>query len=214
MCDCDNGYEGEFCEDDINECAEVDCNNGTCIDQVNGFTCDCDDDYEGKFCENRKNGCLNVTCQNGGTCVDLVHNFTCNCLDGIGGQFCEEDVFNDCDSDPCKNGGCIDQLLGHTCECKPGFTGDACEIHVHVATDNCSLGVTCLNGGKCVRGIDKDFCICAANFHGNNCESCVLHNCVVCSTSQPRVCDQCEDSYITDNYTGQCGMYKFNKCIF
>ena len=68
---CIDGYEGTFCEIDTNECAGVDCNNGTCIDGVNGFLCVCEDGYEGTFCEIDTNDCAGVDCNNG-TCIDGI----------------------------------------------------------------------------------------------------------------------------------------------
>ena len=76
-CNCNAGYTGEHCETgrlyemflfykenqlptfnisilyyaEINECVDVTCNNGSCVDQVNSYTCDCNDGYTGEHCE-------------------------------------------------------------------------------------------------------------------------------------------------------------------
>ena len=40
---------------DINECAEVTCDNGaTCVDQIANFSCTCHPGYTGKFCQDGK----------------------------------------------------------------------------------------------------------------------------------------------------------------
>jgi len=43
-------FPGATCETDINECISNPCeNNGTCEDQVNGFTCRCLPGFTGKL---------------------------------------------------------------------------------------------------------------------------------------------------------------------
>ena len=42
----------KFFETDVNECASMPCqNNGTCIDDINGFTCNCTSAFTGAVCE-------------------------------------------------------------------------------------------------------------------------------------------------------------------
>ena len=50
--DCDQGYTGQLCETDINECEGVDCSgNGECLDGVGSFSCVCSSGYTGELCE-------------------------------------------------------------------------------------------------------------------------------------------------------------------
>ena len=44
---------GHACETRINDCQDVDCNDGTCVDRIQSFTCQCDPGFTGKFCEDR-----------------------------------------------------------------------------------------------------------------------------------------------------------------
>ena len=37
--------------ENINDCVNVSCGNGTCVDKVNDFTCDCTPGYIGLECE-------------------------------------------------------------------------------------------------------------------------------------------------------------------
>lgn len=46
------GFTGDLCEEDINDCAADPCIHGTCIDGVAGFTCiNCEPGYQGRLCE-------------------------------------------------------------------------------------------------------------------------------------------------------------------
>ena len=49
-CVCDDGWEGPSCADDIDDCFDVDCGNGTCVDQLAAFQCVCDEGWEGDAC--------------------------------------------------------------------------------------------------------------------------------------------------------------------
>ena len=52
VCSCADGYEGDDCQIDINECAGDPCQNGaTCNDLVAKYSCDCIKGYEGDNCE-------------------------------------------------------------------------------------------------------------------------------------------------------------------
>ncbi len=133
-CECENGYFGENCELEINECsAPGPCEHGgNCVDLVAGFECECLEDYEvgtleplpvslfipshppsislppflqGRVCEIYLNSCSSGPCQNGGTCENLPNSFNCTCPAGYTGFACETNI-NDCEPDPCQNGMC------------------------------------------------------------------------------------------------------------
>ncbi|XP_065195035.1 uncharacterized protein LOC135826349 [Sycon ciliatum] len=54
MCQCQPGRTGQYCENEIDECASEPCQNGgRCIDAFNNFTCDCSVGYEGDVCQQR-----------------------------------------------------------------------------------------------------------------------------------------------------------------
>lgn len=51
-CLCSQGYHGQHCEIDIDECRSSPCNNGgTCINRDGGFECSCGDEWTGTYCE-------------------------------------------------------------------------------------------------------------------------------------------------------------------
>lgn len=80
---------GEFCSDEINECLSNPClNNGTCGDDVNGFTCTCDPKWTGVTCQVR-DACSEVSCANGGTCFNVNNTFVCKCPQGFAGKSME-----------------------------------------------------------------------------------------------------------------------------
>ena len=79
-CKCDGtGYEGSFCDIDINDCvANVTClNGGTCIDYgVNLTVCKCPFGFIGDKCEL----CTPNTCKNNGDCIIQNGISSCNCF--------------------------------------------------------------------------------------------------------------------------------------
>lgn len=86
--ECMPGFVGENCISIDQICNEVNCNNGTCQPNNNGFTCSCVDDFNGERCETKIDDCQNVNCNNG-MCVDGVLSFVCQCDDGYSGSFCD-----------------------------------------------------------------------------------------------------------------------------
>ena len=87
-CDCALGFEGELCEENINECLEDPCRNrGTCEEFENTYKCFCQPGYEGKNCEININECEENPCLDGSTCIDLENAFECQCLPGTSALF-------------------------------------------------------------------------------------------------------------------------------
>lgn len=98
---------------DINECLNNPCKNqGTCSNNVGGFTCTCKSGWRGKLCENGKllrnkwvnqksvscisyaspsdvDECANNPCKNNGICTNKEGVYSCTCLAGWQGQHCE-----------------------------------------------------------------------------------------------------------------------------
>lgn len=47
-CVCPEGFEGDECEINIDDCEDNDCeNNSTCVDGINNYTCMCSPEYTG-----------------------------------------------------------------------------------------------------------------------------------------------------------------------
>ncbi|KAI0211988.1 hypothetical protein LSAT2_003133 [Lamellibrachia satsuma] len=79
-CTCQDGYEGDWCEHDVDECASNPCENGgTCEDKHKGFNCTCAALFRG----------ASHPCLNGGHCRNLVDVFQCDCADGFTGDVCD-----------------------------------------------------------------------------------------------------------------------------
>eukprot|EP00494_Astrolonche_serrata_P032100 UN32369 len=50
-CSCWDGYEGDRCNEEVNECRGNPCERGLCIDGINSYECDCPTRYDGEHCE-------------------------------------------------------------------------------------------------------------------------------------------------------------------
>ena len=83
-----SGFTGEFCQHDIDDCENVNCNDGGCVDEINGFTCQCNPGFFGDACENTDH-CFGITCSENGQCVNLRDTFTCTCEIGYTGNQCQ-----------------------------------------------------------------------------------------------------------------------------
>jgi hypothetical protein len=110
-CECEDGFTGEHCESDVDECEARPClNDGTCFESgLAGFVaagsrlCMCMAGYQGDTCENETAECASEPCENGGACIEGLDSFACECLVGFVGYECQVDV-DECSSYPCANG--------------------------------------------------------------------------------------------------------------
>ncbi|XP_071943663.1 uncharacterized protein [Antedon mediterranea] len=165
-CECVPGYQGNNCEEEINECESSPClNGGECSDNIDSYSCSCLPGFTGGNCETENDECWSLPCLHGASCIDRVDSFECKCTDGFIGPLCESEV-NECDSSPCENGYCVDLPGAFMCFCNAGYDGDLCEIDV----DECA-SAPCKNGASC---IDKEYhyqCQCVPGFSGYHCET-------------------------------------------
>lgn len=70
---CVEGYEGDQCETNINDCSNSTClNGGQCIDSVNNYTCSCTEGWTGRDCSVDVNECRPNPCLQNGICVENI----------------------------------------------------------------------------------------------------------------------------------------------
>uniref|UniRef100_A0A3Q1EF22 Delta-like protein n=1 Tax=Acanthochromis polyacanthus TaxID=80966 RepID=A0A3Q1EF22_9TELE len=178
-CECEEGFTGTYCHENINDCESAPClNGGTCIDKVSQYKCVCAGGWDGSTCQNNIDDCSSAPCQNRGVCRDLVSDFYCECSNGWKGKTCHSSksciltvVFvspaknSSCLPSPCENGGtCVVDGDSFSCFCKEGWEGATCS---HNAND-CSPH-PCYNSGTCVDGDNWYRCECAPGFAGPDC---------------------------------------------
>uniref|UniRef100_A0A667Z1D6 Delta-like protein n=1 Tax=Myripristis murdjan TaxID=586833 RepID=A0A667Z1D6_9TELE len=165
-CECQEGFRGTYCHENINDCESNPCRNGgTCIDKVSVYQCICGDGWEGDHCEINIDDCSTNPCHNGGTCRDLVTDFFCECKNGWKGKTCHSRE-SQCDEATCNNGGtCHDEGDTFQCKCSPGWEGTTCNI----AKNSSCLPNPCENGGTCVVSGDSFTCVCKEGWEGPTC---------------------------------------------
>jgi hypothetical protein len=219
-CNCTAGWTGTYCDQDIDGCANHQCQNGSiCTDNAapaTGYTCNCLSGWEGALCQIDIDGCAASACVNG-VCQDVPApgtGYTCSCDTGWTGTYCSQDV-NGCAGNPCFPGvACTDVAApgtGFTCgSCPAGYTGDGIDC---TDIDGC-VSHTCVNG-TCIDDEPPDTgysCSCDSGWEGANCDQdidgCASSPCfpgVACTdVAAPGtgfVCDACPAGYDGDGQT-------------
>lgn len=133
-CACPPGFDGDYCQRDVDECAQHACQHGaTCRDHVARYSCDCAPGYSGALCEVDVDECQSAPCQHGAACRDLPGAFRCDCPPEWRGERCDVPRQRTCQHAPCAhNATCADVPDQHgnnyTCECAPGRVGVHCEL--------------------------------------------------------------------------------------
>lgn len=89
QCICRDGFEGNHCQDDVNDCSPQPCyNGGKCIDGINWFLCECANGFTGPDCRINVNDCASNPCGYGATCIDGIGDYQCICPPGRRGRNC------------------------------------------------------------------------------------------------------------------------------
>ncbi|XP_055635267.1 protein crumbs isoform X3 [Toxorhynchites rutilus septentrionalis] len=190
---------------------------GTCISRSDGYECHCTARFKGKNCEiDMGSPCSSHPCQHGGTCQeDNKGDYKCTCAPGFTGTHCDTElsVHPLCEKNPCANNGTCRVPPGATtfeCVCLKGFIGTKCEIN----WDDCKPNL-CLNGGRCVDGVDAFSCDCRGTGYGgtlcqNNIDECLINPCLNGGT-----CFDTYGSYLCECPTGFTGancQLSINEC--
>uniref|UniRef100_A0A158R4Z9 EGF-like domain-containing protein n=1 Tax=Syphacia muris TaxID=451379 RepID=A0A158R4Z9_9BILA len=168
-CECQVGFHGEKCEDEIDACYGQPClNNGTCKGlQYGRFQCYCLEGFSGERCEVNIDDCVEHKCRNGGVCVDRVNGYECKCPSIYGGKFCERKLeYCTEELNPCRNGGkCSKVNDTYKCTCPVGFTDQNCTTNINDCHNH-----TCQNNGICIDGVNSYICKCSDGYSGKFCE--------------------------------------------
>ncbi|KAI4885136.1 hypothetical protein NFI96_007271 [Prochilodus magdalenae] len=141
QCVCGPGWEGDFCEQETDECTPNPCkNNGTCFDLPNAYRCECPRGWAGPDCSEDVNECASSPCFNGARCVesDVPGEFSCTCPPFYTGPLCR------LPHDPCDlyNNPCL-----HNSTCRPRPDGSAeCLCPADVNQGFCSCGLRTTSG--------------------------------------------------------------------
>ncbi|XP_078375736.1 uncharacterized protein LOC144659170 [Oculina patagonica] len=205
ICKCREGFFGDTCEKDIDECltSEPCLNGATCENEPGSYTCTCPPGHSGKNCEKDIDECLSFNpCLNGATCVNSHGSYTCKCPPGYDGQHCGKDV-NECVTmKPCQNEGACKNLPGsYQCTCITGYTGKNCEKDV----DECLTSNPCQNGATCLNIPGSYRCACQPGFTGTTCGNDINE----CQTVKPcrneGACENLPGSYKCSCKTGYTG---------
>ena len=78
-CNCDVGWTGWLCDEDLDECLAKPCkNNGRCLqtEEPGMYTCECTDQYRGHNCEQLKNRtCEDKPCREDAQCFNETSEY-------------------------------------------------------------------------------------------------------------------------------------------
>uniref|UniRef100_A0A4W4H7B4 Neurogenic locus notch homolog protein 1 n=1 Tax=Electrophorus electricus TaxID=8005 RepID=A0A4W4H7B4_ELEEL len=166
-CVCVNGWSGDDCSKNIDDCANAACHKGsTCHDRVASFFCECPPGRTGLLCH-LDDACISNPCQKGSNCDTNPVNgkAICTCPLGYFGSACDQDI------DECSLGS-------FQCRCQQGYVGARCELDINECMSN-----PCQNDATCLDQIGGFHCICMAGKQTLVCLSATLRHSATCIQS-------------------------------
>ncbi|XP_064457665.1 protein crumbs-like [Ornithodoros turicata] len=197
LCSCPSTFEGDYCENDLDECLEDDkcLNGGECVNLVGSFECHCHLGFTGTQCGDRIYYCDASPCENSATCQDNdPGNYSCSCTEEFEGQNCTERKIISCAQQPCQNGRpCYEReplgRIAYECDCGLAYEGLNCEHE----KDFCK-SQPCQNGANCSStALEATYkCDCALGYRGRTCGEII---------------DYCEDLQEACKNGGRCESY-------
>uniref|UniRef100_A0A8C1V3N2 Neurogenic locus notch homolog protein 1 n=1 Tax=Cyprinus carpio TaxID=7962 RepID=A0A8C1V3N2_CYPCA len=168
-CVCVNGWTGDDCSENIDDCASAACSQGaTCHDRVASFFCECPHGRTGLLCH-LDDACISNPCQKGSNCDTnpVSGKAICTCPPGYTGSACNQDI-DECSlgANPCEHGGrCLNTKGSFQCKCLQGYEGPRCEMDVNECKSN-----PCQNDATCLDQIGGFHCICMPGYEGVFCQ--------------------------------------------
>ncbi|MEM8609939.1 MAG: hypothetical protein AAGF92_22795 [Myxococcota bacterium] len=150
-------FEGPTCGEWIDDCENVDCGNGECVDLVRDWVCGCDESYatdESGRCTVEIKDCLTPNACINGECDDSSGNVVCTCEPGYAGTNCAEPV--NCGKPPEAPSNAVEFALsgtefGETATyvCRPGLQGEAAIVSCQADGEWGDVDITCVNVPGC-----------------------------------------------------------------
>ncbi|KAL9969258.1 hypothetical protein ACROYT_G021454 [Oculina patagonica] len=204
LCECQAGYTGKQCENDIDECAmKIDnCSqNAKCNNTEGSFNCSCKPGFSGDGinCADIDECAMKIdNCSQNAMCNNTEGSFNCSCKPGFSG-----DGINCADIDECtmkidncsENAMCNNTEGSFNCSCKPGFLGDGINCadidECAMKIDNCSQNAMCNN-------TEGSFnCSCKPGFFGDGINCADIDECAmkIDNCSENAKCNNTEGSF-------------------